>query len=67
MQTCPDCTAIKLQAADDPRFEIIDIGEHVRNLKQFRTGRRQNNFLIGGSKPYSRQCNNRRSRNSLFL
>lgn len=37
MQTCPDCTAIKLQAADDPRFEIIDIGEHVRNLKQFLT------------------------------
>ena len=35
MQTCPDCTAVKLQAADDPRFEIIDIGEHVRNLKQF--------------------------------
>lgn len=35
MQTCPDCTIVKEQAKEDPRFEIIDIGEHVRNLKQF--------------------------------
>lgn len=35
MQTCPDCTQVKEQAKDDPRFELIDIGEHVRNLKQF--------------------------------
>lgn len=35
MQTCPDCTSIKQQAQDDPRFQLIDIGEHVRNLKQF--------------------------------
>ncbi|MDO4930810.1 MAG: hypothetical protein Q4E59_06735 [Bacteroidales bacterium] len=35
MPTCPDCTAVKQQAASDPRFELIDIGAHVRNLKQF--------------------------------
>lgn len=37
MQTCPDCTKVKETAKDDPRFEIIDIGEHVRNLKRFLT------------------------------
>lgn len=35
MQTCPDCTAVKAQAEGDSRFQLIDIGEHVRNLKQF--------------------------------
>lgn len=35
MQTCPDCTAVKALAKGDARFQIIDIGEHVRNLKQF--------------------------------
>jgi len=35
MQTCPDCTYVEEQIKDDPRFEIIDIGEHVRNLKEF--------------------------------
>lgn len=42
MQTCPDCTAVKEQAKNDPRFELIDIGEHVRNLKQFLTLRDNN-------------------------
>ena len=35
MQTCPDCASIKREAQGDTRFQIIDIGEHVRNLKQF--------------------------------
>lgn len=35
MQTCPDCTAVKAQAEGDGRFLVIDIGKHVRNLKQF--------------------------------
>lgn len=35
MQTCPDCTRVKELAKTDARFELIDIGEHVRNLKQF--------------------------------
>lgn len=37
MKTCPDCTHVKKLAENDPRFEITDIGEHVRNLKQFIT------------------------------
>ena len=37
MQTCPDCASIKERAKNDSRFELIDIGEHVRNLKQFLT------------------------------
>ncbi len=35
MATCPDCTQVKTQLADNPRYELIDIGEHVRNLKEF--------------------------------
>lgn len=35
METCPDCSLIKQQAKTDPRLQIIDIGEHVKNLKQF--------------------------------
>ncbi len=35
MSTCPDCTEIKRWAEGDERFQIIDIGEHVRNLKEF--------------------------------
>ncbi len=35
MSTCPDCTDVKRAAKDDDRFQLIDIGEHVRNLKEF--------------------------------
>ena len=35
MSTCPDCVQVKAQLADNPAYELIDIGEHVRNLKQF--------------------------------
>jgi len=35
MHTCPDCEYVEKQVVDDPRFEVIDIGKHVRNLKQF--------------------------------
>ncbi len=35
MNTCPDCTDVKQWAEGDERFQIIDIGEHVRNLKEF--------------------------------
>jgi glutaredoxin-related protein/predicted GNAT family acetyltransferase len=35
MATCPDCTQVKAQLADNPNYELIDIGEHVKNLKQF--------------------------------
>lgn len=35
MSTCPDCTAVKKQAEGNSRYEIIDIGSHVRRLKEF--------------------------------
>ncbi|MGN0068186.1 MAG: hypothetical protein ACI350_00415 [Prevotella sp.] len=35
MDTCPDCYQVKEQAKHNSGLEIIDIGEHVRNLKAF--------------------------------
>lgn len=35
MPTCPYCEYVEQQVTGDPRFEIIDISKHVRNLKQF--------------------------------
>ena len=35
MQTCPYCEYVEKQVEGDPRFEVIDIGKHVHNLKQF--------------------------------
>lgn len=35
METCPDCTFVKEQVKDNGRYEVIDIGAHVRNLKEF--------------------------------
>ena len=35
MKTCPDCTFVDEQVVNDSRSEVIDIGEHVRNLKAF--------------------------------
>lgn len=35
MSTCPDCVNIEEQVKGDSRFEMIDIGQHVRNLKEF--------------------------------
>ena len=35
MHTCPDCEWVEKQVEGNPGFEIIDIGAHVRNLKQF--------------------------------
>ncbi len=35
MSTCPDCAEIKKMELDSARFQRIDIGEHVHNLKEF--------------------------------
>ena len=35
MATCPDCFQVKEQLKDNPKYKLIDIGEHVRNLKEF--------------------------------
>ncbi len=32
MSTCPDCFEVKARLSDNPDFEIIDIGEHVRSI-----------------------------------
>ncbi len=35
MSTCPDCTEVKRLATGDERFKIVDLGEHVHNLREF--------------------------------
>ena len=35
MHTCPDCACIDDYFKQKTAYEIIDIGEHVRNLKAF--------------------------------
>lgn len=35
MQTCPYCEYVEKQVEGDARFQIVDIGAHVRNLKEF--------------------------------
>lgn len=35
MKSCPDCVAVDKQAEGNPQYEVIDIGEHVRYLKEF--------------------------------
>lgn len=35
MDTCGDCQIVKQKLSDNPGYELIDIGKHVRNLKQF--------------------------------
>lgn len=35
MSSCPDCYEVKARLLGNPNYEIIDIGEHVRNLKAF--------------------------------
>ena len=35
MSSCPDCLEVKARLSGNPDFEIIDIGEHVRKLKEF--------------------------------
>lgn len=35
MNTCPDCVYVEDQVKGDERYEVVDIGAHVRNLKTF--------------------------------
>jgi glutaredoxin-related protein len=35
MESCPDCTQVKQLYKDDPAYELIDIGQNARNLKEF--------------------------------
>ena len=35
MGSCPDCRAVERQVEGDGRYEVVDIGGHVANLKAF--------------------------------
>ncbi len=35
MSTCPDCVQVKARLSNNPNYELIDIGQHVRHLKAF--------------------------------
>lgn len=35
METCPDCTYAEKQVKGDGRYEVIDIGRNVKDLKEF--------------------------------
>ena len=49
METCPDCTYVEQQVTDNNRYEIIDIGKSVRNLKAF-LKLRDNNAVFATAK-----------------
>lgn len=51
MDTCPDCTYVEEQIKGDNRYEVIDIGRHVRNLKEF-LKLRDNSPVFDESKRY---------------
>ena len=35
MRSCPDCAFMEAQVKGDDRYEVIDIGGHIRHLKEF--------------------------------
>jgi glutaredoxin-related protein len=35
MESCPDCIEVKQLYNDKPEYELIDIGQQARNLKEF--------------------------------
>lgn len=35
METCPDCAYVEEQVKGNNQYEVIDIGQHVRDLKAF--------------------------------
>ena len=35
MSSCPDCQYVEEQVKENNRYEVIDIGQHVRDLKAF--------------------------------
>ena len=37
MESCPDCTAVKELYSNNPEYQLIDIGQQARNLKEFLT------------------------------
>ena len=45
MNTCPDCIYVEEQIQGDDRYEIINIGSHVKYLKEFLRIRDNNSSL----------------------
>ena len=35
MESCPDCVEVKQRYSNNPDFELVDIGNQARNLKEF--------------------------------
>lgn len=35
MESCPDCVEVKARYKDDPGYELVDIGQQARSLKEF--------------------------------
>ena len=35
MESCQDCTEVKQRYKDNPEYELIDIGQQARSLKEF--------------------------------
>ncbi|SFQ42890.1 Glutaredoxin-related protein [Lachnospiraceae bacterium XBB1006] len=35
MDTCPDCSYLHTQVEGKEEFQLVDIGAHVKNLKEF--------------------------------
>ena len=35
MESCPDCTMVKQRYKDNPEYELIDIGQQAKSLKEF--------------------------------
>ena len=35
MESCPDCLEVKQRYSNNPDFELVDIGNQSRNLKEF--------------------------------
>ncbi len=51
MNTCPDCIAVDKHVEDDNRYEVIDIGSHIKYLKEF-LRLRDNNAVFDEAKKY---------------
>ncbi|MCR4955744.1 MAG: glutaredoxin-related protein [Lachnospiraceae bacterium] len=45
MDTCPDCTYLHSQVEGNENYQMVDIGAHVKNLKEF-LALRDNNSLF---------------------
>ena len=50
MATCPDCTYVDEQVVNNPQYEVIDIGAHVRGLKEFLRLRDRSSAFDGAKK-----------------